>query len=128
MQEKAGAASAAPAYCCGLIFSQLVQVVLHHAEADDAKAKQAQNQVQNGVVGVGNALGCAALGQLLFSQENTHEGHKQHQNDLQNAAVSRILNGYSFSCQHDDPVNAVNAAGDDGEQQNHAAGGVAGAL
>ncbi len=98
------------------LFSQLVQVVLQHAVAHDTQTDQAQDQVQDGVVGVRDALCGAAFSKLLLSQENAEERQEQHQNDLQDGVVCRILNGNSISCQHDDPVDAINATSDQGQQ------------
>ena len=96
--------------------SDLVQIVLQHADANDAQAQQTQNQVQHGVVAVSDATSGAAFGELLLNHEDTQEGQEQHQDDLQNSAVSGILNGYSFLGHHDEPVDTVDTTGYDGQQ------------
>ena len=65
----------------------LVQIVLHHAVVDNAQAKQTQNQVQNGVVIVGDASGLAAFVELLLSQEESQERQQNHQHDFQDTVI-----------------------------------------
>lgn len=97
---------------------ELVQIILHHAEVYDIQTKQAQNQIDDGVVGVRNAFCLAAFGQLLLSQEETQEGEEDHQDDLQQAVVGRILDGNGFFSEHDSPVDAVDAASDYGKDNS----------
>ena len=50
--------------------SQLVQIVLKQADTDDAQTQKTQNQVQNGIVRMGNIPCGAAFSELFLGQEN----------------------------------------------------------
>jgi len=112
-----GATNVTPLFLINLRISNLVKVVLEQAVVYDSETDNAEYEIKNGIVLVLDALSCTALSELLLSEIESNEGEEQAENDLENTAVSGILECNSFTSHHNSPVNAVNTASNDRENK-----------